>query len=80
MRKHPPPPVPNKILMTTKEAAEYLGGLFSVSSLNHFRCNRAPDGPPFVKIGTRVRYRRQDLDKYIESKVVDPKLFRRKHG
>jgi hypothetical protein len=66
-------------LLTTKQASEYMGKIFSVSKLEHFRCDEDPEGPPFVKIGKGVRYRKEDLDRYIESNVVNPEIYR-KHG
>ena len=53
-------------LLTTKQAAEYLG----VSCAFLERDRWAGARVPFVRVGSRaVRYRLQDLDAYIESKV-----------
>jgi len=53
-------------LLTTKQAAEYLG----VSCAFLERDRWAGARVPFVRVGSRaVRYRLQDLDTYIESKV-----------
>ena len=53
-------------LLTTKQAAEYLG----VSCAFLKRDRWAGARVPFVRVGSRaVRYRLQDLDTYIESKV-----------
>ena len=53
-------------LLTTKQAANYLG----VSAAFLERDRWAGAQIPFIKIGTRsVRYRLSDLDAYIESKV-----------
>jgi len=53
-------------LLTTKQAAEYLG----VSCAFLERDRWAGAQVPFVRVGSRaVRYRLQDLDTYIESKV-----------
>ncbi|MBN7798435.1 helix-turn-helix transcriptional regulator [Parahaliea mediterranea] len=53
-------------LLTTKQAAAYL----SVSAAFLERDRWAGAKIPFVRIGSRsVRYRKQDLDNYIESKV-----------
>jgi len=30
------------------------------------------EGPPYVKLGHSVRYRRSDLDRWVESRVVRP--------
>jgi excisionase family DNA binding protein len=53
-------------LLTTKQAADYLG----VSAAFLERDRWAGAQIPFVKIGTRsVRYRICDLDSFVESKV-----------
>jgi excisionase family DNA binding protein len=53
-------------LLTTKDAAEYLG----VSAAFLERDRWAGAKIPFIKIGTRsVRYRQADLDAYVESKL-----------
>jgi len=49
-------------VMTVEQAANYLG--LAVSTLNKWRC--LGDGPVFIKMGRAVRYRRRDLEKYIE--------------
>jgi len=51
-------------MMTTKEAAQYLG--LSVSFLEKDRVYRSRI--PFVKLGERrgIRYRREDLDLYVQ--------------
>ncbi len=54
------------VLLTTKEAAQYLG--MSKAFLERDRWAGARI--PFVKLGARaVRYRQADLESYIESKV-----------
>ena len=50
-------------LFTTLQASEYLK--VSVSWLNNDRCKDAPK-IPFKKIGVMVRYRKIDIDQYIE--------------
>jgi len=55
----------NKKLLSTKEAANYLG--ISVSTLEQSRIN-GNLGIPFVKLGSRaVRYRMEDLERYLSS-------------
>jgi excisionase family DNA binding protein len=49
------------------EAAEYLG--VRVQTLSVWRTSRRYP-LPYVKIGSKVQYRRADLDKFIESRVV----------
>ena len=54
--------MPTKML-DTKAAANYLGGL-SKNTLDRWRWSG--DGPRFVKLGRAVRYRIEDLDRFIE--------------
>lgn len=54
--------------LTTHEAAALLR--VSEHTLRSWRASRA--GPRFIKIGGTVRYRRDDLDEYIELGVVEP--------
>lgn len=54
-------------LMTPKEAAAYLGT--TISSLCNWRHLGRHD-LPFVRWGRCVRYRREDLDAWIQSHVV----------
>jgi excisionase family DNA binding protein len=49
-------------LLTVEEAADYLR--CSASHLNKLRSSGG--GPMFVKMGSKVLYRRADLDRYIE--------------
>ena len=51
-------------LLTTPEAAERLG--VSASYLNRLRVTG--EGPPFVKLGTRVTYDPADLAAWIEAR------------
>jgi len=57
---------PGRDLLTTQEAAEYLD--MKASTLTVWRCKRRYD-IPFVKIGSGVRYRKSDLDKFIERRT-----------
>jgi excisionase family DNA binding protein len=50
-------------MLTTKEAAEYLG--VKPQTLSVWRCTHRY-GLPAVKIGRCLRYRKSDLDKFIE--------------
>lgn len=53
-------------LLNTKQTADLLG--MSMSCLEHWRT--VQKGPPFVRVGPKiVRYRRTDLDLWIESCV-----------
>ena len=51
-------------LMDTDQTAGYLR--VSTSSLNQWRSNG--NGPPFMKVGTLVRYSRADLDAWLASR------------
>ena len=59
----------SKTVLTEQEAAEYIA--LSRSFLRHARLNDPHSGrtagPPFVKVGRRVRYLKTDLDRWLES-------------
>jgi predicted DNA-binding transcriptional regulator AlpA len=62
----------NKNMLNEEEAAEYLG--LSRSSLRQGRMKdrnplRCPC-PPFYRIGRAIRYKRTDLDKWLEGFVA----------
>ena len=50
--------------LKTPQAAQYLG--LAVSTLNKWRCHGG--GPEFIKLGRAVRYRRDDLDAFVEAR------------
>ena len=52
-------------LLTVEETADFLR--CSISILNKWRVAGA--GPPFVRIGTRVRYRLSDLTAFIKTRT-----------
>ena len=54
-----------RVALTTREAAQYLG--LAVSTLNKWRCHGG--GPEFLKLGRAVRYRRDDLDRFLEARM-----------
>ena len=56
-----------KSVYTVNEAAAYLG--LAVSTLNKWRCY-GNGGPAYVKLGKAVRYRREDLDRYMREATV----------
>lgn len=56
-----------KTIFTVTEAAEYLG--LAVSTLNKWRCYHT-EGPVFVKLGKAVRYRKVDLDAFLEAHMA----------
>ena len=51
--------------LTNREAANYLG--LKAATLNKGRCYG--DGPPFIKVGRLVRYRKADLDAFLMGRV-----------
>jgi hypothetical protein len=53
--------------MNTERAASYLG--MRPTTLNNWRI--AGKGPRFLRIGSRVMYRQQDLDAYLETRTVE---------
>ncbi len=57
-------------LLNEHAAAQYLG--ISVAFLRSARCrglgNRPP--PPYLKLGRAVRYRRADLDAWLDAQVI----------
>lgn len=54
-----------KRFLTTKEASEYLG--LQPVTLECWRSRGG--GPPFVKMGRAVRYRSEDLDAWVDSRM-----------
>ena len=57
----------NNNLLTVKEAAKYLG-LTNHNTLYVWQCNKRYK-LPFVKIGSKVMYRKTDLDEFIQSNL-----------
>lgn len=53
-------------VLTTAEAARYVR--LSKPTLERFRLTG--EGPLYVKLGGAVRYRRAELDKWLESRLV----------
>lgn len=58
------------ILMTQAQAAKYLGT--TVGTLNCWR-HYGKNTIPFVHWGNRIRYRKADLDTWIENNLHIPK-------
>ncbi|WDI31849.1 helix-turn-helix domain-containing protein [Hyphococcus flavus] len=52
--------------LNNEEAAKYLG--LKAATLNKWRVYG--EGPPFIKVGRLVRYRRVDLDAYLSGRLV----------
>jgi len=58
----------SKLLLTPKEAAEFLG--IPSGTLAQWRSQRR--GPPYIKLEERlVRYRRSDLEEYLSGHLID---------
>jgi excisionase family DNA binding protein len=57
----------NEDLMRTKEASEYVG--LGQSTLERFRIKG--NGPKYCKLGGAVRYRRADLDTWLEASLIN---------
>ena len=55
-----------RIAFTTREAARYLG--LAVSTLNKWRCYGT--GPKYLKLGRAVRYRQDELDHFLEKRLL----------
>jgi len=53
-----------KHLFSTTEAGEYLN--ISPQTLANYRSTGSTEGINFVKIGGSIRYRKADLDSYLE--------------
>lgn len=54
-------------LLTPKETAEMLG--VSTNTLSNWRVNKRYD-LPYVPIGRSIRYRLQDVEAFIEARVI----------
>ena len=55
------------VLMNQAEAAKYLGT--TVGTLNGWR-HYGKNTIPFLRWGNRIRYRKVDLDNWIQSQIV----------
>ncbi|MEO0069699.1 MAG: helix-turn-helix domain-containing protein [candidate division WOR-3 bacterium] len=56
------------------EAAKYLG-LKSVQTLRNWR--HLGRGPAYCRIGRRIVYLKEDLDRFLQASRVDPESHRR---
>jgi hypothetical protein len=52
--------------LSNSEAAEYLG--LKTATLNKWRV--FGDGPPFIKVGRLIQYRKIDLDAYLNGRLM----------
>jgi excisionase family DNA binding protein len=69
-RRTPPPAAAVDLLLTDDEVAVWLR--VSRRTLREWRANRRGDvldGPPFVMVGGRVRYRTSDVEHYLQSRI-----------
>jgi excisionase family DNA binding protein len=62
---------PTRVL-TEREVADRLG--LSVATLRAWRLRRK--GPRYVRFGRAVRYRVEDIDRFVEASVVDSAVER----
>lgn len=59
-------------LFDTTGAAKYLGGM-KPQTLAYWRMNNIHSDLRYIKIGRHIRYRKSDLDKWLESRTVGSK-------
>ncbi len=59
-------------VITEQEAAIYIGMSHSylIQARTQGLLNNRTPAPPFIRIGNRIRYRKVDLDKWLEEKLV----------
>lgn len=58
------------LMYDTKGAARYLGGIKKPLSERTLQRNRQiGGGPRFIRVGRLIRYRKSDLDAWLESRV-----------
>lgn len=60
-------PAPDAALLDTEQAATYLGK--SPKTLIDWRWRKLESTPPWIKVGGAVRYRRSDLDLWLDSQT-----------
>jgi predicted DNA-binding transcriptional regulator AlpA len=58
----------NKELLSDKETAIFLG--VATRTLREWR--KQGKGPAFVKMGTKIKYRKTDIDLYLDNQTVSP--------
>lgn len=56
----------NALRLSNAEAADYLG--LKTATLNKWRVYG--DGPPFIKIGRIIQYRKSDLDAFLNERLM----------
>lgn len=57
----------NEKLLTSKEAADFI--VYEENTLASWRCNKTHE-LPYIKIGHRIRYRKQDLIDWLNKKLI----------
>ena len=62
-------------LLSTKQASEYLG--LAEKTLTNSRWSGVGVCIPFIKIGSNVRYRQSELERYIETNTYSHTSERR---
>ena len=55
-------------LLNVHDAADYLG--IHRSTLDHWRIEWPVRGPAFTRVGHQVRYRKSDLDRYLDERMI----------
>ena len=68
LEKPHPPSFRKRVLLTTEQAAEFLGKSVSAMTIDRCRCT----GPVYYKLGRSVRYDIEDLEAWLESCRIDP--------
>ena len=70
-------PYPQNELLTVQQAADYLG--LQKQTLDKWRSQQSVD-LPFVRLGNRVRYRKEALDKWLREKEITHRQTPVQHG
>lgn len=66
-RSHAPAPDITPAALREPDAAKYIG--LTPSFLRAARVGRC-DGPPYIRVGRAVLYRRDDLDAFLQSRRI----------
>ena len=61
-------PNDNDSLLTQRKVCELLDGQVAEATLEKWRMTG--DGPPFIKVGRRVFYRRRDFEAWLTARTV----------
>lgn len=61
-------PIKNVELLNSDQAAAYIG--VSPGTLEVWRCTKRYH-IPFIKVGRLVRYRKSELDSFLEQRTID---------